>query len=77
MGGHFFAMFYFWVYNLFNIIVEKIIDLPKMPDLIQIIQDFYLPVLISIPLSFLLYLLFHKYRHWILVNLGEHKWLIK
>jgi hypothetical protein len=37
----------------------------------------YIIFLISVPLSLLLYMVFSKYRHYILIDLGFHKWLIK
>ncbi len=40
-------------------------------------KDLALIFLVSIPLSILLYILFSKYRHYMLVDLGDHKWLIK
>ena len=43
----------------------------------NLISDYYFPVLISIPISLLLYLIFHRYNHSIVVNLGGHRWLIK
>lgn len=41
------------------------------------LADYYLVFLISIPLSLLLYLYFSKHRHWIVVDLGHHRWLTK
>jgi hypothetical protein len=40
-------------------------------------SEIYIAFLIAIPLSILLYILFNKYQHKILVDLGYHKWLIK
>ncbi|MBC7405968.1 MAG: hypothetical protein H7230_00645 [Candidatus Parcubacteria bacterium] len=42
-----------------------------------LVTDYYFPVLISVPISLLLYLIFHRYNHSIVVNLGEHRWVIK
>ncbi len=55
--------------------------MPNLNELITIIvnlvSDYYFPVLISVPISLLLYLIFHRYNHSIVVNLGDHRWLIK
>jgi hypothetical protein len=40
-------------------------------------KGLYLIFLLSIPLSLFFYILYSRYRHWILVDLGEHKWLVK
>jgi len=32
---------------------------------------------ITIPLSLFIYLLLSKYRHWMLVDVADHKWIIK
>lgn len=39
--------------------------------------EVYIMFLISVPLSLLLFFLFSKKRHKTLVDLGEHKWLVK
>jgi hypothetical protein len=39
--------------------------------------DIFVIFMISAPLSLLLFLIFNRYRHWILVDLGTHKWLVK
>gem|GEM_PF-4101344 len=55
-------------------------------DLEQIITDLslennlsqlYIVFLITVPLSLMLYLIFNKYQHQILVDLGDHKWLVR
>ena len=55
--------------------------MPNLNELIttivNLISDYYFPVLISVPISLLLYLIFHRYNHSIVVNLGGHRWLIK
>jgi hypothetical protein len=45
--------------------------------LVQSLNDIFNIFLISVPLSLLLYLIFAKYKKWIVVDLGNHKWLIK
>jgi hypothetical protein len=49
----------------------------RVESIIKSAEDLYVIFLISVPLSLLLYLVFSKYRHWVLVDLGFHKWLIK
>lgn len=39
--------------------------------------ELYILFLISVPLSLLLFILFNKHRTKILVDLGDHKWIIK
>jgi hypothetical protein len=39
--------------------------------------DIYWIFVVAIPLSLLLYLIFDRYKHKILVDLGHHKWIIK
>jgi hypothetical protein len=50
-------------------------------DLLQNIgkegKDLGLIFLVSVPLSVLLYIVFSKHRHWLVVDLGHHTWLVK
>jgi len=39
--------------------------------------EIFILFMISIPISLLLYLLFNRYRQKMLIDLGQHKWLIK
>ena len=41
------------------------------------IMDLYLIFTFSVPVSILIYLIFDKYRHKILVELGQHKWIVR
>ncbi len=41
------------------------------------IQDIVVVLIISIPLSLILYIMFNKNRRLILIDLGQHKWIIK
>ncbi len=41
------------------------------------VGELYVLFLISVPLSLLLFILFNRRRHKMVVDLGEHKWLIK
>jgi hypothetical protein len=41
------------------------------------VGEIYILFIISVPLSLLLYMLFNRHRDKIMVDLGEHKWLIK
>jgi len=45
--------------------------------LYKTIGELYILFLISVPLSLLLFMLFNRHRNKILVDLGDHKWLIK
>ena len=54
----------------------KNIDL-RNPKLLQYIPDAITLCLISIPLSLLLYFLLSSRKHKTLVDLGDHKWLVK
>jgi hypothetical protein len=46
-------------------------------SIVSSLQQIYIVFLISVPLSLLLFIMFTKYRHYLLVDLGHHKWLIK
>jgi hypothetical protein len=39
--------------------------------------DLYAILAFAIPISLLFYLIFDRYKHKILVDLGHHKWIIK
>lgn len=39
-------------------------------------SESYIAFLVAIPISFLLYLVYNRLQHKILVNLGDQKWLI-
>jgi hypothetical protein len=41
------------------------------------IMDMFLLFTFVIPASILFYLIFDKFRHKILVDLGQHKWLVR
>ena len=41
------------------------------------VGELYILFLISVPLALLLFILFNRHRHKMLVDLGDHKWLIK
>lgn len=41
------------------------------------VGELYILFLISVPLALLLFILFNRHRHKLLVDLGDHKWLIK
>lgn len=60
-----------------KILIEKFIPNYEQQGLLGSIQQLYIIFLVSVPLSLLLYLMFTKYRHYMLVELGHHKWLIK
>ena len=55
-----------------NIIIKLGID-----DAGKSLLDLYLIFVIAIPISILAYLIFDKYRHKILVDLGQHKWIVR
>jgi len=57
--------------------IDAIATALNIEDINKTIQDMYVVFLISVPLSLLLYLIFSRYRHWMLIDLGNHKWLIK
>ena len=40
-------------------------------------KDIGLIFFVSIPLSVLLYIIFSRHRHWMLVDLGHHNWLVR
>lgn len=40
-------------------------------------KDLGLIFLVSVPLSVLLYIVFSKHRHWMIVDLGHHTWLVR
>jgi len=56
---------------------DQVVQTLGTENINKTIQDMYVVFLISVPLSLLLYLIFSRYRHWLLVDLGNHKWLIK
>ena len=61
--------------------VRNWIDIVFGPNFVENIsrsnQDIFIIFVISVPLSLLLFLIFNRYRHWMLVDLGFHKWLVK
>jgi hypothetical protein len=56
---------------------DKYIRLFDERTLYKTVAEMYVLFLISVPLSLLLFILFSHHRHKTLVDLGEHKWLIK
>jgi hypothetical protein len=60
-----------------EILIKKFIPDYGTQGILASLQQIYVIFLVSVPLSLLLYLMFSKYRHYILVDLGHHKWLIK
>ena len=44
---------------------------------IKTFSESYIAAFIAVPMSMLLFLLFSKFHHKIIVNLGDQKWLIK
>jgi hypothetical protein len=44
---------------------------------LDFVKNNYITLFVSLPLSFLLYLLFSRYKHKLHVNLGDHNWLIQ
>jgi len=57
--------------------LNDIINIFGVESINKTVQDMFAAFFISVPLSLLLYLIFSRYRHWTLVDLGDHKWLIK
>jgi uncharacterized protein with PQ loop repeat len=42
----------------------------------KLASESYIAFFITIPISFLLFLIYNKLQHKILINLGDQKWLI-
>ncbi len=63
---------------MFNINYEIVIrKLGLNGGLTTSLPQLYVIFLVSMPLSLLLFLMFTKYKHSKLVDLGFHKWIIK
>ena len=65
------------MFNFFDDIYNKYIRLYDDKFFYKNLGEFYLLFLITVPLSLLLFLLFSRKKHKTLVDLGEHRWLVK
>jgi hypothetical protein len=57
--------------------IQTILSGQAIQGLSKDIQDLMLIFFVSVPLSVLIYIIFSKHRHWKIVDLGHHTWLIK
>jgi hypothetical protein len=59
--------------------MQDILDLigAEIDFVMKSLQDIVVVLIISVPLSLILYIMFNKNRKWVLIDLGQHKWIIK
>jgi hypothetical protein len=49
----------------------------SLSDVLGVLSNLWQVAILAIPISLLMYIMTQKYNHYILVDTGNHKWLIK
>ncbi len=65
--------FFEWVRS----IIDGVIYSLQRGDVMEILYHFFIVSIISSLVALFFYIMYSKFRHYMLVDLGHHKWLIK
>ncbi len=64
--------------NFFNDFFYKFLRLDDSRDFSKLINELFLIFMVSVPFSLFMYFFFiRKHRNKMLVDLGQHKWILK
>ncbi len=65
--------FFEWLQSIYNGVVNTL----QTGDVKEIMYHFMVVTVISGLIAMFLYIMHNKFKHQILIDLGDHKWLIK
>lgn len=65
--------FFEWMQSL----VDNVVYSLQTGDIFEILYHFFIVSVVSGLAALFLYIMYSKFKHYVLVDLGHHKWLIK